>query len=160
MPVRFRCSECRSKLSIARRKIGTAVACPTCHHTVTVPAVDDDRDQATELLPFAGMTTATRPASQARVEVAARAKTPVPAVDPDSLPLFERTDFERMLEPAVKAAREAAEPTEAIAPPTYVPRAGSVDGFLVLRSTVVVLTAAVVVLIALAFAAGFVMGSR
>jgi hypothetical protein len=35
-----------------------------------------------------------------------------------------------------------------------------VDGFLVLRSTVVVLTAAVVVLIALAFAAGFVMGSR
>jgi phage FluMu protein Com len=40
MPVRFRCKHCNQLLGIARRKIGTEVRCPECRKMVVVPAVD------------------------------------------------------------------------------------------------------------------------
>jgi DNA-directed RNA polymerase subunit RPC12/RpoP len=44
MPVRFRCSYCNQLLGISRRKIGTAIKCPTCQGQVIVPPRDaDDR---------------------------------------------------------------------------------------------------------------------
>lgn len=153
MPVRFRCSECRSKLSIARRKIGTEVACPTCRQMVTVPTENDLRDEATELMEFGGTATATKPATKAKVEKAAK------PVDLEDMPLFERSDFARMLEPAVRDAKVESEQPLPLPTPSYSTPV-TTDGILVLRSTVVVLTAAVVVLMGLAFAAGFLMGSR
>ena len=46
MPVRFRCRHCNQLLGIARRKIGMEVSCPTCRNMVLVPAVDSpDVDQ-------------------------------------------------------------------------------------------------------------------
>ena len=153
MPVRFRCSGCRSKLSIARRKIGTAVACPTCRRMVTVPAENEVGDEATELMEFGGTATVTRPATKVKVEKAAK------SVDLEDMPLFERSDFTRMLEPSVRDAKEQSEPAQVLPAPSYSAPVIT-DGILVLRSTVVVLTAAVVVLMGLAFAAGFLMGSR
>jgi hypothetical protein len=40
MPIRFRCPHCQQLMGIARRKAGQAVQCPTCKATVTVPAED------------------------------------------------------------------------------------------------------------------------
>jgi phage FluMu protein Com len=40
MPVRFRCKHCQQLLGIARRKIGTEVRCPECRKVVLVPADD------------------------------------------------------------------------------------------------------------------------
>jgi hypothetical protein len=37
MAIRFRCSACNRRLSIATRKAGTQTACPNCKATVTVP---------------------------------------------------------------------------------------------------------------------------
>jgi hypothetical protein len=37
MPIRFRCQYCNQLLGIARRKAGTAVRCPTCRGQVVVP---------------------------------------------------------------------------------------------------------------------------
>ncbi len=40
MPIRFRCAYCNQLLGIARRKAGTVVRCPTCAGQVVVPAAD------------------------------------------------------------------------------------------------------------------------
>jgi hypothetical protein len=40
MPIRFRCAYCNQLLGIARRKAGTVVRCPTCAGQVVVPAGD------------------------------------------------------------------------------------------------------------------------
>ncbi len=40
MPIRFRCAYCNQLLGIARRKAGTVVRCPTCAGQVVVPASD------------------------------------------------------------------------------------------------------------------------
>lgn len=37
MPIQFRCPSCRRKLSISRRKAGTAVTCPACAEPIRVP---------------------------------------------------------------------------------------------------------------------------
>ncbi|HYT91852.1 MAG TPA: tetratricopeptide repeat protein, partial [Gemmataceae bacterium] len=41
MPIRFRCSVCHNPLSIARRKVGTAINCARCSAALTVPAASD-----------------------------------------------------------------------------------------------------------------------
>jgi hypothetical protein len=40
MPIRFRCPHCHQLLGIARRKAGSMVHCPTCNTPVAVPASD------------------------------------------------------------------------------------------------------------------------
>jgi hypothetical protein len=40
MPIRFRCAYCNQLLGIARRKSGTVVRCPTCAGQVVVPTAD------------------------------------------------------------------------------------------------------------------------
>jgi len=44
MPIRFRCAYCNQLLGIARRKAGTVVRCPTCAGQVVVPATDGGED--------------------------------------------------------------------------------------------------------------------
>ena len=38
MPIRFACTRCRQALQISSRKAGTAIQCPKCQTTLTVPA--------------------------------------------------------------------------------------------------------------------------
>ena len=45
MPIRFRCAYCNQLLGIARRKAGTVVRCPTCAGQVVVPATDGAEDR-------------------------------------------------------------------------------------------------------------------
>jgi hypothetical protein len=42
MPIRFRCRNCQQLLGIARRKAGQSVRCPTCHRDVLVPPEDEE----------------------------------------------------------------------------------------------------------------------
>lgn len=158
MPVRFRCTTCRSSLSIARRKVGTDVKCPTCHTMVTVPTGAAVAAELTELL-----TVAPVQAPPKRVRTKKPKPTPALATAPqnlESLPLFERDDFERMLEPAVREAKVEPKAEPVKPDPDPVVPAVPLDGILILRSTATMLVAAVVVLLGLAFAAGFLVGSR
>lgn len=41
MPIQFRCTNCRQKLSISRRKAGKIVACPACAKDLLVPTLDE-----------------------------------------------------------------------------------------------------------------------
>ena len=40
MPIKFRCPNCRQFLGISRSKAGTLTDCPTCGHSIRVPALD------------------------------------------------------------------------------------------------------------------------
>lgn len=42
MPIRFQCDGCHQRLSIARRKAGARIVCPTCGQTQTVPSENGD----------------------------------------------------------------------------------------------------------------------
>lgn len=42
MPIRFQCEGCKQRLSIARRKAGVPIACPTCGRKQTVPSQNGD----------------------------------------------------------------------------------------------------------------------
>jgi hypothetical protein len=153
MPVRFRCTECFSTLSTARRKAGTTVVCPNCLRMVNVPLPEVVQVQTQELVAVGGNSFAGRTKSEVRFGTGA-------TLDLEAMPLFERSDFEQMLNPAIQDAAEN-EPTEEPAPQVNLQvLTPQLDGFLVMRSTVTVLTAAVVVLIALAFTAGVLVGSR
>jgi phage FluMu protein Com len=53
MPIRFRCQYCDQLLGIARRKVGTEVRCPECQKMVLVPAQDaPDVDEPTRKRDF------------------------------------------------------------------------------------------------------------
>jgi len=41
MPIRFRCAYCNQLLGIARRKAGTVVRCPGCSGQVVVPSLEE-----------------------------------------------------------------------------------------------------------------------
>lgn len=41
MPIKFRCSGCRSKLYVPERWTGTSIVCPRCDARVTVPSGGD-----------------------------------------------------------------------------------------------------------------------
>ncbi len=45
MPIRFRCAYCSQLMGIARRKAGTVVSCPTCHGQVVVPNPGPGEDE-------------------------------------------------------------------------------------------------------------------
>jgi hypothetical protein len=81
MPIRFRCVYCNQLLGISRRKAGTTVRCTTCNGQLIVP---DQAAAATE-----------------RSDEDAPAPTDVPTKAPPAAggQLFERDDFEQILEP-------------------------------------------------------------
>ena len=172
MPIAFRCPKCRNKLSIAKRKAGSLVACPGCEAQVRVPTAADKLDpQVERLLATAGagggagaeLTEADVEAEPEPVQLppppapVARPPKPAKTVKPvklNDLPLFEREDFAEMLE------QETEEDEEPIPLPTAPPPTAPADGFVVTRGTAIMVLVSVAVLLALAFAAGFVVGNR
>ena len=151
MPIRFRCEHCGQLLGIARRKAGTHVNCPSCFRDVLVPAEDQ---------------------AEARAAVQAPAPIPAPAGAP---PLFERDDFDDLLRPAVSMSPEApaarynhppAPPPPPLAP---APRSGYVApeqewpggepaGLVLSPARATALTVVVILMLAMSFGAGLLVG--
>lgn len=147
MPIRFRCRYCNQLMGIARRKAGMTVHCPTCHAQVVVPQPDAEAPPEP---------TAEQPIGD------------VPA------PLFERSDFEAFLqnqaaEPAAAAppappAPLPSSPFATIVPPSppaptpsSAPRVRS-PGLVLSPTQATWLTVVVILLVALAFGAGLLVG--
>ena len=98
MPIRFRCSRCHRLLGIGRRKAGTETRCPHCGSTIMVPRNDvgeperihleDIEELLNPVLVPPAPAVATRPAPPP----AAPRVLPRPAQEPSSAdrPLFER----------------------------------------------------------------------
>ena len=47
MPIRFKCSSCRARLSVTRRKAGTIANCPKCGAKISIPGFDGLPDTST-----------------------------------------------------------------------------------------------------------------
>lgn len=168
MPIRFRCRQCNRLLGIARRKIGAVIACPQCGAQITVPD-RDDADLVPDAAPAANgaldlsdidellnPTTQAKSAPPAAPAMATRTAPP-PAAKKKEEPLF-LGDVDEMLglgsgpaipiksPPAKSKPEPDAEPLSLDPdPPSYTVSAG--------RATILV--AAVLLLLALAFAAGY-----
>lgn len=168
MPIQFRCPACDRLLGIARRKAGTVVACPRCGVEVRVPLL------AGVAVEPAGAANGDVPVIQPLPPVKSKKpKAAKPPAELEALPLFERPDFESLLNPAVKQAK-AAKPTKpeppaaAPAPVEPPPRekpwaevvaeADGVDvvpAMVVTRKNLTFVAVLIAVLIGLAFAAGY-----
>jgi len=167
MPIRFRCPHCQQLLGIARRKAGTRVECPTCRASVLVPGTDQ---LGAEALP-APVPSGTAP----RVPTA-------PQPPPAEEPLFERSDFEQLFAPASEEpgrrlpgpsehpavhfpVSNGPRPGEVVAPEPLAPQApvpgadwnGSA-GYLLTSRRASILTVVVILLMALSFLGGVLVG--
>ena len=143
MPIRFRCRYCNQLMGIARRKAGMMVQCPTCNAQVLVPQAEHAEKDAPP---------AARPIPDA------------PA------PLFERSDFDVFLQNPV-AGKPGAHPSPAVplsfaadAPSSTSYASSSVSprlrppGLVLSPVQATWLTVAVILLVALAFGAGLLVG--
>lgn len=139
MPIRFRCPDCETTLSIATRKAGTQIACPKCGEEVLVPAPgsEPDIDLADEANHAGDL--AARDGSGTAAAVVARMPPPVK---------FEKPDFARPREAAEPAT---ATPLEAMAVPAE-------EGLFVSRKTALTLIAFAAALVGMAFATGYLVG--
>lgn len=160
MPIRFRCQYCGQLLGIARRKAGTPVNCPTCHNQVKVPASEEAARQPTG----AG---ASAPTSGGQ------------SAPPSKAPpmLFERDDFDELLQPGVSMQRPALPPPvrppaapqpETSYDPAPPPTSSSYNpdplplpipvGIVLSPTRLTVVTVVFIVLLAVAFGAGLLVG--
>jgi hypothetical protein len=151
MPIRFRCHHCHQLLGIARRKSGTHVNCPTCHREVLVPAENE------------------APAVAAPQPVPSPVPAPVPAPAPA---LFERDDFDALLRPPQSMAMDPPRHSNGgvhapiIRPsPEYSGQGSSWQradaaavGLVLSPARATVLTVVVILLLAIAFGAGLLVG--
>ena len=87
MPIRFRCVYCNKLLGIARRKAGAVVNCPHCAEKLIVPTPADES--------VAEGTEGTEGGDQPRKETQEEPVAPPLA----GAQLFERSDFEALLQP-------------------------------------------------------------
>jgi hypothetical protein len=152
MPIRFRCSYCNQLMGIARRKAGSTVRCPTCHADLVVPAAEDE-----PVSPPAGSPPAESPGTAAAGPL-----------------VFERSDFEAFLD---NPARPAAPPPAELPPPPAVPspyeserleapslvltpkpKSAPPAGLVLSPTQATWLTVVAILLLALAFGAGLLVG--
>jgi hypothetical protein len=154
MPVRFRCVYCNQLLGISRRKVGTIVRCTSCEGQLIVP----DPNEGTS-----------EPAGTQEHESKSELH---PATDPMGGGLFERSDFDALLEPMNAANRPAvvvkppadASPAAVMAPASQsslvtLPDTGDVTPALVLTRGRLTLVCVLLVLgLGLSFAAGLTVG--
>ena len=194
MPIHFRCPSCYGLLSIARRKSGHEVTCPKCSDLVIVPILDAQDDEVTMVVEVDSESARERenaartrrqsegrnrdhPADPDGVVVLASVDEPVkPSRKPkksggDDSPLFERSDFEQLLEPAARKAVAAngakglagtgqpAAPVQPDAPVAMTAQVSDDDGLTITRGGAAMLAVMIAVLLALAFATGFLISS-
>ncbi len=154
MPIRFRCEHCQQLMGIARRKAGTEVQCPTCRRNVLVPK--EDQVEAT---------------SAPQPRGAAKPGEPAPAAGK----LFEMNDFDEVLrEPeapprgvrsAPKNGAHAANhlspdrgPASASSPVSQSQGMSVPNGILLSSNQATMLAVVGIVLLAVAFGAGLLVG--
>lgn len=154
MPIRFRCVYCDKLLGIARRKAGAVVSCPHCGEKLIVPSPEPDAAADEEAI-------------KGTDDDKALAATAGPQ-------LFERADFESLLQPEptfrsgddeppppVKS-RSRPEPLPLDREPEFEPlaprRAPASPGVFLSASKVTWLSVIGVILLAGAFAAGLLVG--
>lgn len=105
MPIQFACDHCGGTLSIAKRKAYSLIDCPKCGCKQVVPAESRSNGAAKN--------------------VAAAAHGSVKTVERSTavkdLPLFERPDFENLLEPVKNRITEPAAQTKPVEAVTIVP---------------------------------------
>ncbi|OWK36279.1 hypothetical protein [Fimbriiglobus ruber] len=158
MPIRFRCPTCGGLLSTARRKVGSQVECPRCRVGVTVPSEDTvpPAAAAEDETPGAWYQengTRSAPAEPARQPAKAAA---------GERPLFETIDLDEMMEPMPERPVKTADTGSGRSSSGYsspAPHHDGDDGVYVSRGAIVILAILMIVLIALAFATGFMLGS-
>ena len=176
MPIRFRCSFCNRLLGIATRKAGTATTCPHCGCPITVPAPQDDgRTEAAgleEIDALLGNSNTEAVAAPQAVAATAPPKplprpkarqTPKPPPLPNPEPAAPRSEdrplFEGDVDAILGATPAPPEPERAKPTPVSGKDAMSLDapvGHIVLSpQKATFLMMLVVVLMALSFAAGF-----
>jgi phage FluMu protein Com len=148
MPIRFRCAYCNQLLGIARRKAGQVVRCPTCAGQVVVPSPEEVGEEANA---EAGAPGAPGP------------------------PVFERSDFDEVFQvpsppapplpvtegpapPPVNYNVEPLVPPPPPAPPPPPPAGNPPVGILLSPALATVLTVVAIVLVAVAFGAGLLVG--
>ena len=148
MPIRFRCTYCDQFMGIARRKAGSLVRCPACRHEIAVP-IDADEDSPPVPVPI-----------------------PVP---PPRQDLFDRDDFDALLAGGTSMAGAKPAPASGTIPRPLAEIAGAkgpavgaapvavslvpIRGGLVLSpGRVTMLTVVVLLLLAMAFALGLLVG--
>ena len=157
MPIRFRCETCNGKLSIATRKIGMPVECPRCSMSMIVPSASALGEELTELL----LTVGSRQHAAANDETyAARPEPTRSSVPLEERPLFERKDFEKLLDPRMKQSNPLPLPEENTRPPLPVHAPAFdpqnyTDAIVISRARATVLAVGMVVLLGLAFGLGF-----
>jgi len=154
VPVRFRCDTCNGKLSIATRKIGMPVECPRCNESMVVPSASQIGEELTELL----MTVGNSRRETQEHAVDAPAPAPKHAARPmkslDDMPLFERSDFDKLLDPRVKDAKPLPLPDPIPAPVANA--FADFDAIVISRTKATVLAVVVVVLVGVAFGLGYI----
>jgi phage FluMu protein Com len=177
MPIRFRCASCDKMLSIARRKSGSVVNCPTCQAELIVPT----ETLATVRIDGNGppMPPAPPAPTQLPLPVAKKKKkdkpkgvahpTPDFGPPPKSMPLFERPDFEALLspnsgspsQPIVASSPDMKPVPAAPLPPMPIPvsQPDEPDVVLVSRGNLTLVAVVMVVLVGLAFAAGYIIAA-
>jgi len=157
VPVRFRCATCNGKLSIATRKIGMSVECPRCRESMIVPSASQIGEELTELLAAADGS-----GRDAQEETPDRSAG-VPASKPaprhgkslEDMPLFEKSDFDKLLDPRLKPPKPLPLPAEN-QPPTPVDGSADTDAIVISRTKATVLAVAMVILLGLAFGLGYI----
>jgi DNA-directed RNA polymerase subunit RPC12/RpoP len=176
MPIRFRCSRCNRLLGIARRKAGSETTCPHCGATIVVPKGDESDDERTQFDDIDDLINpaAAPPAQASSPAVATRpAPPPVPramakpVAEPIPLPADERPLFERDVDAVLGATNhppggaDSAKPKSVTTAGMDAMSLGPDPNHLVISSQkATALVVAVVVLLALAFGAGFLIASR
>ncbi len=167
MPIQFRCPSCDRMLGIAKRKAGSSVKCPRCAADVRVPAL---AGMAVETNGPVGAAPAIPKGSPNAVAPPAPATAKRAERKVDSMPLFERPDFESLLNPALEKARPeaVAEPVRVTPLPSqaYQPYADDSDDvaidvedlsntIILTRNKLTIAVAVVAVLMGIAFAVGY-----
>jgi hypothetical protein len=160
MPIRFRCQYCNKLLGIARRKAGTETTCPQCGSAIIVPQADSPGELRLDLDEIdALLKPSTPPPAPATTE-------PEPAaVEPERFPEDERPLFEREIDAVLGVTNDAERPLAAKPkpPPTSGADALSLDepsrGIVLSSQRATAIIVAAVVLLILAFAAGYLIAS-
>jgi hypothetical protein len=154
VPVRFRCDTCNGKLSIATRKIGQSVACPRCHESMTVPSASQIGEELTELLLTVGRSQRETNGVGSEQSLSKTALRPGKSLD--EMPLFERSDYEKLLDPHAKLPKPLPLPSEVplVAIPATQPLAIT-DAIIIGRTKATVLAVVMVLLLGLAFGLGY-----
>ena len=131
MPIRFRCAYCNQLMGIARRKAGSVVRCPTCAGQVVVPSPD----------------------------------APEPPQESGKADLFEHSDIDEVLQKAAPASagrefpsapRQASRADVELAPVTLKDLKGSAVSLT--AGKIIILILLVLVLVGIAFFAGYTVG--